>query len=160
MLVQVPKILHFDMDGVLVDFAGAIPYPPDRITESGRWWDDPKEMREKGFFRNLSLMPGAKECIEHLIKDHHLDIHIASKPLTNAFCASEKFEWVEQHLPALIKKTHLIQDKGLLVGDYLVDDDLRWKDRFKGHMFVFNSEKPRESFKTVLDYMTRYRIGM
>jgi len=160
MLRKVSKILHFDMDGVLVDFASGIPYPPDRITETGRWWDDPKEMQEKGFFRKLPLMPGAKEAIEHLMKDHHLDIHIASKPLTNGFCASEKFEWVAEHLPFLLKKTHLIQDKGLLHGDYLVDDDMRWKSVFKGHMFLFNSEKPLESWKTILDYMDRYRVGM
>jgi 5'(3')-deoxyribonucleotidase len=116
-------------------------------------------MYEKGFFRNLPLMVGAKETIEHLINDHHLDVHIASKPIPNGFCPSEKFEWVAEHLPALLKKTHLVQDKGLLLGDYLVDDDLRWKPRFRGHMFHFNSDKPQDCWKSILEYMKKYRVG-
>lgn len=143
-----PKIVFLDMDGPLANF------PKGAGTEPGQWADDPPAMFEKGFYRNLEVMPGAREAVTKLLKMPHLEIHIASKPTTkNLNCATEKFEWVEEHFPELLRgRLHLIQDKGLLIGDYLIDDYReRWEPVFKGKFIWFDERTPELSWQKVLE---------
>lgn len=120
------------MDGVLADFhavAGEV-----EIHET------PTEMLKEGFYRNLPVMEGAKEAVEELMKLG--DVYIASKPTTKNFsCATEKYEWINEHFPQLIKKVFLTCDKTLLKGDFLIDDDIRWNE-FDGNFLWFDRKNP------------------
>ena len=139
-------IVFLDMDGVLADWNGAL----KEIV------DDPPEMYEKGFFRNLKPNPGAKEAVAKLLADESLDVYIGSKPTTdkNVHCASEKVEWILEHFPALISKMTLVCDKSLLRGDVLIDDDYdRWAGKFQGEFFHFDQENPEQALAAVVEML-------
>lgn len=145
------KILYLDMDGVLADFRAGVGRP------NAEW--NPPEMYVKGFFRDLPLMAGAKDAVAELLKHNYLDVYIASKPThDNLWCATEKYQWLEEHFPMLLKKTFLACDKGHLNGDYLIDDDLKqWGPKFKGTLLHFDEYKPVESWNRILPYLAKYR---
>lgn len=138
------KIVYLDMDGVLANFWLGVGRP------DAEW--NPPEMYVKGFFRNLPVMEGAKEAVAQLLANPNLDVYIASKPDSiNMHSATEKFEWINEHFPALIKKIFLTCDKGHLNGDFLIDDDEdRWKKKFRGTFLVFDEHKPIESWDRIL----------
>jgi 5'(3')-deoxyribonucleotidase len=138
------KTVFIDMDGVLAHWPPAL---------SKR---NPTEMHEKNFFRSLGVQPGAKEAIEELLKLKDLDIYIASKHAVNKvgptqYCLSEKVEWVAEHFPALTRKMFLVCNKLLLKGDYLIDDDMRWKD-FPGTFLHFTENTPEQSWTNIVTY--------
>lgn len=137
--------IYVDMDGVLANFDAACIEPRD---ENG----DPPEMFREGFFRNLQVMPGAQWAIGELLKMPGLDIQIATKPTTKTdWCASEKIGWLREHFPPLIRKINIVTDKLNLMGDYLIDDDLRWIG-FQGHMIHFDRLRPEATWKTIVKH--------
>lgn len=137
------KTVFIDMDGVLADFDGAI------HTHVG---EDPPEMFVPGFFRNLAVMPGAKEAIEALLANKNLDVYIGSKITSKVpTCATEKMEWVAMHFPKLLKRMCLVCDKMLLRGDVLVDDDFpRWAHKFDGQFIHFDTHNSKKCWEAVV----------
>ena len=144
------KIVYLDMDGVLADFWRGVGRP-------GAEWNPP-EMYVKGFFRNLPVMAGAKEAVAELLTIPGIDVYIASKPdSTNMDSATEKYQWINEHFPELIKKIFLTCDKGHLNGDYLIDDDIdRWGPKFKGQLIHFDEHAPLDSWRRVLAELRKY----
>ena len=140
------KIIYIDMDGVLANFKSGV----GRVDHER----DPPEMFKEGFFRNLPVMPGAKEAVAALMRMKHFDVYIATKPTTKTlFCPTEKFQWLQEHFPALVKKVFLVCDKGHLNGDYLIDDDFdQWGDRFKGEFLHFEESNPEECWKELVQF--------
>ena len=135
------KIVFVDMDGVLADFDGAIAV---HIL-------DPPEMFIPGFFRNLKVMPGAKEGVQALLDNPKLKVYIGTKHTTKTdHSPSEKVGWIREHFPMLVKKMCIVTDKNLLRGDYLIDDDLRWKD-FQGEFIHFDRTRPEEEWRRVVE---------
>ena len=145
------KIVYVDMDGVIANFSKGV----------GREFvgRNPPEMFEKGFFRNLEPMPFAKESIGELLTFKGLDVYIATKPTTrNLDCATEKYQWIEQHFKPLLFKMFLTCDKGHLNGDYLIDDEpSSWGDKFKGTFLVFNELEPELSWNRILEHLAEYK---
>jgi hypothetical protein len=143
-------IVFLDMDGVLADFDGAL--PPDQRRKNGvdRW--DPPAMFEPGFFRGLPVMPGAKEAVSALMASPNIQLYIGSKPTTKALtCPTEKYQWIGEHFPDLLRRMCLVSDKSLLRGDFLVDDDKdRWAGVFVGTFIHFDREHPRHSWAGVV----------
>ena len=133
------------MDSVLADFDMALavvnPNPP--------------EMYIPGFFRNLEVMPGAHEAMAKILDMDHLDIYIGSKPTTgNLNSTIEKYQWIAVNFPRLLQKIVLTCDKGLLRGDYLVDDDpIQWEDKFVGTFIHFNKKHPEYSWNYVTNLL-------
>jgi 5'-nucleotidase len=137
------KILYLDMDGVLADFDGAVT----------AHIHNPPEMFLPGFFRNLKVMPGAKEGVKALLDNPKLKAYIGTKHTTKTdYSPSEKVGWVREHFPELIRRMCIVTDKNLLRGDYLIDDDLRWKD-FQGEFIHFDKTKPEEEWKRIVEYL-------
>lgn len=129
------------MDGVLADFEGAL----------ANVVPDPPEMFRQGFFRSLKVMPGAKLAVNALLSDPGLRVYVGSKhSAENAYSATEKLQWIEEHFPSLLKRIVLVCDKGLLRGDYLVDDDAhRWEKKFIGEFIHFDRYEPYSSWVKV-----------
>ncbi len=133
-------IVYVDMDGVLANFDKALKSP----REPGKGL--PPEMLEKDFFRNLEVMPGAIKAIDELESLPGVEVFIATKITTkNLYSATEKFEWIEEHFPSLLKKIFITCDKALLKGDFLIDDYHRWKT-FPGTFIHFNKHNPIEAW--------------
>lgn len=139
------KIVYLDMDGVACNFfkgIGRVVHPDD----------DVPEIYEEGFYRNLEPMAGAIDAINKLVNAPHLDVYIASKPATGSkYCASEKYAWIEEHIPTLRKKIFLTCNKNLLAGHYLIDDHPKKWNKFNGTVIHFNPLKPLASWIRVLN---------
>ncbi|NJO01652.1 MAG: 5'(3')-deoxyribonucleotidase, partial [Bacteroidia bacterium] len=52
-----------------------------------------------GFFKNLALMPGAKEVIDRLFEKYEIFIVTAAMEFPNSL--PEKLEWLNEHFPFL-----------------------------------------------------------
>lgn len=140
------KVVFVDLDGVMADFDGAVTSGVE---------NDPPEMFVAGFFRNLKVMEGAKEAIEILMANPNLEIYVGSKPTyKNTKCATEKFDWIQEHFPALKKRMVLVCDKKLLRGDFLIDDDVkRWGHKFKGAFIHFDRFKPKQEWARITELL-------
>lgn len=141
------KIVYVDMDGVVADYDAhkhlTIEHDPE-LSES---------KVPKGYFENLPLISGAKDAI-NILKTKY-DLHILSTPQwSNPNCWSEKRIWIENHFgDVFFKKVTLTHNKGLLMGDYLIDDSLRnGVKSFKGEHIHFGS-KSFPNWYSVVDYL-------
>ena len=126
------KIIYIDLDDVLADYFGATKCPITGKIREHMMWD-------KDFFLNLKPIPGSKGSVFELMK-HGYDVWILSQPLADSpESYMDKAKWVQLHFPSLYKKLILTQDKGLHIGDYLIDDNEgKWKQKFEknGGRFV------------------------
>lgn len=144
------KIVFLDLDGVLADFDAAA------VDRNGN--KDLSKMFVRGFFRGLSVKEGARQAVDRLRQYRGIQLCIGSKPVkTNLWSTVEKYEWVQEHFPFLLHHVTLTFDKGLLLGDFLVDDDSLWRDRFRGEFILFDRENPHASWATVENRLLEWR---
>jgi 5'-nucleotidase len=135
------NIFLVDQDNVLADLLGAdlahiekifgCAPPREDITSFSVDVSLPQEMRntlhtarrEKGFYENLPVIPGAREGLAALEKAG-FEVRICTAPISNApYCVSEKLAWIGRELgDAWIDKTITVRDKTLVRGAYLLDD--------------------------------------
>ncbi len=129
--------IYIDMDNTLCDFAGH--------------YREVKRQRPEllyphslpGFFTDLSPLPGAVEAFAHLSALPATEVYILTAPsVLNPHCYTEKRLWVANHL-GLDAAYRLIicPNKGLLQGDYLIDDLSAGKGQeyFTGELVLFGS---------------------
>ena len=132
------KTLLIDMDEVLCDFKSS-----QRLKD----WDrknSPSAMYELGFFEELSPLPGAMKAVHEILGSGKYDIYICTQPLAKSVISyTEKAAWVGKYLPDLIDKIIMTQDKSLIKGDILIDDNKKWKE-FGGEFVWFNPDKPSD----------------
>lgn len=130
-----PPIVYVDMDDVLCDFVGAHAKrqsspPPIEYPQS-----------EIGFFENLQPLDGAIESVNRLRS--RFDLYVLSAPSArNPHSYTEKRIWIEQHFGyPFTKRLILSNQKHLLKGDFLIDDQARGKgqERFEGTFVHFGS---------------------
>ena len=110
------KRVYVDMDGVLCDYwkrfyelqNGYIKLPQTTY----------------GFYTSLEPIEGAIESFKWL--EEHFDTWILTRPsYQNPLCYTEKRVWVEENLGIKAAQRLIIcWNKGLLKGDYLIDDTL------------------------------------
>jgi 5'-nucleotidase len=125
------KIVHIDMDDTLLDFTGA--YHQKRKENPGILYPQ----SQYGFFTGLQPFDGAIHYT-NLLRGL-FDVYILTRPsVMNPLCYTEKRVWVEKHFDlALCDKLIICPNKGLVKGDYLIDDKL-WL-HFEGEQLVFGS---------------------
>lgn len=136
-------IILVDMDGVLADFDQGfvdiwkvkhpdLTYVP--VEERNTFYtykQYPKELRPltrdivraPKFFASLPPIEGALQGLKELAETGH-DIYICSSPLiSNPTGASEKYDWIKEHLgDDWVGKLILAPDKTMVRGDILIDD--------------------------------------
>lgn len=142
--------IQIDMDDTCADFGGADVF--EAIL------DDTK-MYQPGFFRDLKPIDGALVGIRKLIKLGY-DVQILTQPVANsAHSYSEKVQWIGMWLPELLHKVNMVQDKGMVVGDFLIDDNLnKWKVRFErngGKFIHFPYERYSKNHKAAWDIIVK-----
>lgn len=125
------KIVYLDMDDVIADFKR------DAKCHKGQFCVE--FMYEEGFFLNLKPVEGSQFSVR-TIANMGFDIWILTQPLAeNADSYTEKAKWISMWFPELYSKIIMTQNKGLHLGDYLIDDnEAKWKNKFEatGGKFV------------------------
>lgn len=117
------KIVYVDMDDVLADFYGAA-NSLGRVREEMMW--------DSQFFYRLDPIPNSKYGINKL-EQHGFDVWVLTQPLAgHPEGYADKAAWINKHFPTLSKKLIMTQNKGLHIGDYLIDDNAKkWKEPFE-----------------------------
>lgn len=122
--------LLIDMDGTIVDLMGHLStltklnhpvcqWDCSHCFEEGR--NIYSRMSHQGVFVNAKPIEGAVEGVRQLME--HFDVWLVSTPvLFSDYGYSEKIQWVATHIPELIHRVVLTQDKTLIPAYALVDD--------------------------------------
>jgi 5'(3')-deoxyribonucleotidase len=157
----VKKIINIDLDDTVADFFSATKCLASKTILEHKMWDP-------GFFLNLKPLPGAQGAVFELQKLGY-NIYFLSQPL--AECPEsyiDKVKWISIHFPQLYNKIILTQDKGLCLGDYLIDDNpFKWKEPFEknggkfihfpygGHTYKDRWDEcpdPEQSWREIVEY--------
>lgn len=93
---------------------------------------------EKGFFRDLQVMPGSQEGVRELMKDYDVYITTAAQEFRN--CLEDKWDWLQEHFPFIHWKHYIFcGDKSVLGMDYMIDDHARNLASFTGKGLLFTA---------------------
>ncbi|MGH1337499.1 MAG: 5' nucleotidase, NT5C type [Aureispira sp.] len=137
--------IFIDMDNTLCDYTG-------KFSEMQANSKDPLPYPQSqyGFFSSLEPLPGAIAAYQAL--QEHYEVYILTAPsYLNPLCYTEKRVWVEQHLGLATTRDLIIcKRKGLLKGDYLIDDHLY--PEFEGQQLHFG-QAPFETWEKVLAHL-------
>ncbi len=132
------KVIYVDMDDVLCDFKSA--YDDALKKEPGIKFPQ----CQFDFFRKLKPLKGAIEGFKFLYNNDKFDTYILSAPsVRNPLSYLEKRLWVEDYFGIeVVSKLILSTNKGLLKGNYLIDDWIigNGQENFEGEIIHFGSE--------------------
>jgi 5'(3')-deoxyribonucleotidase len=127
--------LFLDCDGVLADFDSAAQKlfgMPPRLAEkkmgTSAFWT--RIRHRPNFYRDLALMPDARELFDAVA---HLNPVILTGCPRGGWAEPQKVEWAAEHFPGTRIITCLSADKRMHMhcGDVLVDDYLKYRDRWE-----------------------------
>ncbi len=150
------KRICIDMDEVMADAVAEhlLRYNRDhdeQITKDdlqGKWlWDVVSldrhpaleaYLRSDDFFAVLAVMPESQRVIRALQQKYEVFIATAAMEVPTSFAA--KYRWLAEHFP-FIPASHIVYcgDKGILLADYLIDDNPRQLRRFRGEGILYSS---------------------
>lgn len=144
-------IIYVDMDGVLCDYMKSRDQAFKRTPEIGF------PQAQYGFFRDMDEMEGAVEAYMYL--HENFETYILTRPsVLNPMSYTEKREWVEKHLGIEICDNLIMNPhKGLMKGDYLIDD-VPWP-KFEGKQLLFGSTEWPD-WKVVIEYFKQTYGGI
>ncbi|MDP9047100.1 MAG: 5'(3')-deoxyribonucleotidase [Bacteroidota bacterium] len=150
----VKKTIAIDMDGVIADvepqlikyyeqlygiittreaiqgLSGAEAFPQDAFTKS--------MLKTPGFFRTLTVMPGAVAAVKRLTENYA--VYIVSAAIEFPTSLFEKIEWLKEHFPFIgWRNITLCGDKSIIHTDYLIDDHCKNLDFCNGKAIMFNA---------------------
>jgi 5'(3')-deoxyribonucleotidase len=141
-----PLILLIDMDNVLVNFDAS-----PRIPAAAKQLHDHPAIQEPGFFDELLPLPGAIQAVNALLDSGLYDIYICTQPVwSNSNSYMEKADWIAAYLPRLSSKIIMTQNKCLIKGYFLIDDNLKWRD-FGGIFIHFDHKNAQNSWRKITD---------
>ena len=145
------KIVHIDMDNVLVYFQSGIDQLSieTKIEYEGRLDEVP------GIFSLMKPFPGAINAFNRLVVSGKYDVYILSTaPWENPSAWSDKLKWVKRYLGELAyKRLTLTHNKQLAIGDYLIDDRVaNGAGKFTGELIRFLSDD-FPNWESVCEYL-------
>jgi len=93
---------------------------------------------EDDFFADLDVMPGSQEAIRKLTEKYEVFISSSAMEVPTSFMA--KYEWLQANFP-FIPPSNIVfcGDKSVLNADFLIDDNTRHFERFRGEGILFSA---------------------
>ncbi len=94
--------------------------------------------RTASFFAGIPVMQDSRKVVRELMSCYEIFITTAAMDVPCSFTA--KFEWLQKHFP-FVPASHFVfcGDKSIIAADYLVDDDARHFERFRGQGILFTA---------------------
>jgi 5'(3')-deoxyribonucleotidase len=94
--------------------------------------------RTASFFAGIPVMADSRKVIRELMRRYEIFITTAAMDVPCSFTA--KFDWLQKHFP-FIPTSHVVfcGDKSIVAADYLIDDDTRHFERFRGEGILFTA---------------------
>jgi len=141
-------IVLIDMDGVLCDFDKRAKELEENEGVKGH-----RLFKHPSAYKDLEPIEGAIEAW-HALQEKYDTYILSTPPWSNPDAWSEKRRWVEEHLwKSVNKKLILCHNKGIVKGDFLIDDRIaNGVADFEGeHIHFGNQDYP--TWKEVLTYM-------
>ena len=147
------EILFIDMDGVIADFEAYAAELAEKLGITMQEFLDSHMYREKGFYLNLPLMPGAREAVEKLDEKYYV-VFLSAPSWGGPPSFTEKRHWVENVFgDKFEKRMDLSFHKGLYMGHYLIDDrDKYGASDFIGEHLKFGDENYPD-WDSILEYL-------
>lgn len=145
------KIVHLDMDNVLVYFQSGI----DQLSIETKIEYDGRLDEVPGIFSLMKPFPGAINAFNRLVVSGKYDVYILSTaPWENPSAWSDKLKWVKRYLGELAyKRLTLTHNKQLAIGDYLIDDRVaNGAGKFTGELIRFLSDD-FPNWESVCEYL-------
>lgn len=133
-------VIYVDLDDTIADYNKAY------LTAIQRDPTIVNPQRLPRFFQDLEPIDGAIDGFNKLYHNPRAEVYLLSAPgAKSPLSLTEKRLWVEQHLGEFVAGNRLIltPNKGLQIGDYLVDNILQGcgQENFKGKIIHFGSAK-------------------
>lgn len=149
------KTAYIDMDGVVADFDSGAEKWGRVIGITGEEFKEKKMYRQKHFYLDLELMPGAKETIQKLDEKYEI-VFLSAPSWGNVDSFTEKRLWIEKYFGDWGKKRmDLSFRKGHYMGHYLIDDRLKYgAGDFIGEHIMFGTN-PFETWVEVEKYLLK-----
>jgi len=94
-------------------------------------------VNQKGFFRNLKVMPGATEVVKALHEKY--DVYIVSAAMEFPNSLVDKYEWLSEHFPYISWKNIIFCGNKIVDVQIMIDDRIRNFAGFKGRPILFAS---------------------
>lgn len=163
------KTIALDMDEVIADvipsFLDIYEEAYGRRLTKGDYWgkkiyqiDGAMEIRdrlfERGFFRDLGVIPGSQEGVRALMEDYDVFITTAAQEFRN--CLEDKYDWLQEHFPFIHWRNYIFcGDKRVMGTDYMIDDHARNLESFpgKGLLFTASHNIDEDRFTRVNNWM-------
>jgi 5'-nucleotidase len=141
-------IVLIDLDGVLADFDKRAAELEKEGIKGHRLFKHPNA------YKDLEPIEGAIEAW-NLLQTRFETYVLSTPPWSNPEAWAEKRIWVEKHLGKSVnKKLILCHNKGIVKGDYLIDDRIaNGVADFKG-MHIHFGQEPYENWKKVLQFFS------
>lgn len=93
---------------------------------------------QEEFFATIPVMPGSAEVIEALTQRYEVFITTAAMDVPCSFAA--KFHWLQRHFPFISpQRIVFCGDKSIVAADYLIDDNLRQLNAFRGEGIIYTA---------------------
>lgn len=163
--MEAKKNLIVDMDGVLADIYQQLirlefEESGTRITidetmgltENDAFPNCQKLVKQRGFFRNAPVMPGAVEVMKQLNERYELFVVSSAMEYPNSL--EEKYHWMEAYFPFISwKQLVLCGTKTCIKGDIMIDDHFKNLNYFEGRTLLFsqphNAKQPDSSHERI-----------
>jgi 5'(3')-deoxyribonucleotidase len=96
------------------------------------------DMLDASFFAGLAILPDCEAVVRELSERH--DVYIVSAAMDVPISFAAKFQWLQRHFP-FIPPTQMVfcGDKGIIDADYLIDDQARHFEHFRGRPLLFSA---------------------
>jgi 5'(3')-deoxyribonucleotidase len=93
-------------------------------------------VNEQDFFADLDVMPDSQDVIRRLMDRYEIFISSAAMEVPTSFAA--KFDWLKLHF-GFIPPSNIVfcGDKSILNADYLIDDNARHFEHFRGEGILY-----------------------